>query len=67
MPNAEVVDLDKRVEKNIPCHLLYACKFWAMHLEDTEWLQSGRISDVPVCQWGAGTVLVGSAWRIKIY
>ena len=32
--NSEVADLEKRVEKNIPSHLLYACQFWATHLED---------------------------------
>ena len=34
--NAEVADLDKRVERNIPQYLLYACRFWAMHLGDAE-------------------------------
>ena len=34
--NAEVADLDKRVEKNIPPHLHYACQFWAAHLQDVE-------------------------------
>ena len=33
--NSEVADLDKRVKKNIPPHLLYACQFWANHLQDT--------------------------------
>jgi len=32
--NLEVEDLEKRVEKNIPPHLLYACQFWATHLKD---------------------------------
>ena len=36
--NAEVADLDKKVEKNIPQYLLYACKFWAMHLQDAEFV-----------------------------
>ena len=31
--NSEVADLDKRVEENIPPHLLYACQFWAAHLQ----------------------------------
>ena len=35
-PNAEIVDLDKRVEKNIPSYLLYACQFWATHLQDAD-------------------------------
>ena len=34
--NAEVADLDKKVEQNIPQYLLYACKFWAMHLQEAE-------------------------------
>ena len=34
LPNLEVADLEKRVEENIPPHLLYACQFWATHLED---------------------------------
>ena len=34
--NAEVADLDKRVEKNIPPHLHYACQFWAAHLQNVE-------------------------------
>ena len=34
--NSEVADLEKRVEKNIPSHLLYACQFWATHLKDAE-------------------------------
>ena len=35
-PNAEIVDLDRRVEKNIPSYLLYACQFWATHLQDAD-------------------------------
>jgi len=31
--NLEVADLKKRVEKNIPPHLLYSCQFWATHLQ----------------------------------
>ena len=31
--NSEVADLDKRVKENIPPHLLYACLFWAIHLQ----------------------------------
>ena len=34
--NAEVADLDKKVEKYIPPHLQYACQFWAAHLQDVE-------------------------------
>ncbi|KAL4078980.1 WD40-repeat-containing domain protein [Scleroderma yunnanense] len=33
--NSAVVDLAKRVEENIPPHLLYACRFWAIHLKDS--------------------------------
>ena len=35
VPNLEVADLEKRIEENIPPHLLYACQFWATHLKDT--------------------------------
>ena len=34
--NADIADLDKRVEKNIPPPLHYACQFWAAHLHDVE-------------------------------
>ena len=34
--NAEITDLDKRIEKNISPHLRYACRFWAAHLRDVE-------------------------------
>ena len=33
LANLEVVDLDKRIEQNISPHLLYACQFWAVHLQ----------------------------------
>ena len=36
--NAEVANLDKKVEKNIGQYLLYACQFWAMHLEEAEFI-----------------------------
>ena len=36
LPNSKVVDLEKRIKKNIPPYLLYACQFWAMHLQDGE-------------------------------
>ena len=32
--NSEVADLEKRVQENIPPHLLYSCRFWATHLQD---------------------------------
>ena len=31
--NSEVPNLNKRVEENIPSYLLYACQFWAAHLQ----------------------------------
>jgi len=31
--NLEVVDLEKRVQENIPPHLFYSCRFWATHLQ----------------------------------
>ena len=34
LPNSKVTDLEKRVEQNIPSYLLYACQFWAIHLQD---------------------------------
>ena len=33
--NVAVVDLVEKVEKNIPQHLLYSCRFWATHLYAT--------------------------------
>ena len=55
LPNAEVVDLDKKVKKNIPHHLLYACKFWAMHLEDTEFV--AEVAEL-VCQFISGELVL---------
>ena len=34
--NSEVVGLKKKVEENVPTHLLYSCRFWATHLQDAE-------------------------------
>ena len=34
--NSEVAGLEKKVEENIPPHLLYSCRFWATHLQDVE-------------------------------
>ena len=34
LPNSKVVDLENRIKTNIPSYLLYACQFWAMHLQD---------------------------------
>ncbi|KAL4072384.1 WD40-repeat-containing domain protein [Scleroderma yunnanense] len=33
--NSGVADLAERVEENIPIHLLYSCRFWANHLQDS--------------------------------
>ena len=33
--NSAVTDLAMRIEKNIPLHLLYSCRFWATHLCDS--------------------------------
>ena len=34
--NSEVLGLEKKVEENIPPHLLYSCRFWAAHLQHAE-------------------------------
>ena len=34
LPNSKVMDLENRIKQNIPSYLLYACQFWAMHLQD---------------------------------
>ena len=34
LPNSKVVDLEKRIKKHVPPYLLYACRFWAIHLRD---------------------------------
>ena len=34
--NSEVKGLEKKVEENIPPHLMYSCRFWATHLQDVE-------------------------------
>ena len=33
--NSAVMDLALKIEKNIPLHLLYSCRFWATHLHDS--------------------------------
>ena len=33
VPNVQVADLERRVEENIPPHLLYACQWWTTHLQ----------------------------------
>ena len=35
LSNLEVADLERRVQDNIPSHLLYSCRFWATHLKDS--------------------------------
>ena len=44
LPNSEVVGLAKKVKENIPPHLLYSCRFWAIHLKDAEF-------DSELLQW----------------
>jgi hypothetical protein len=34
LPNDKVADLDKKIQENIPACLIYACQFWADHLND---------------------------------
>jgi len=34
--NSDVKDLAKKVEENIPMHLLYSCRFWATHLQGAD-------------------------------
>ena len=34
--NDDVVDLADRIQRSIPSHLSYACRFWAHHLRDTD-------------------------------
>ena len=34
--NSDVVDLGKRVEENIPAHLVYSCRFWAAHISSAK-------------------------------
>ncbi|KIK19253.1 hypothetical protein PISMIDRAFT_156464, partial [Pisolithus microcarpus 441] len=33
LKNSQIPDLPERIKKNIPPHLSYSCKFWAKHLE----------------------------------
>ena len=34
--NSDVGDLEKRVEENIPNHLVYSCRFWAAHIQSAK-------------------------------
>jgi len=36
LPNFKVTDLDWRVHKYIPAHLSYACRLWAVHVQDVQ-------------------------------
>ena len=55
--NSEVADLEKRVQENIPPHLLYSCRFWATHLEGAEfdpdlaWLVRGLVTGEQILFW----------------
>ncbi|KIN98191.1 hypothetical protein M404DRAFT_1005561 [Pisolithus tinctorius Marx 270] len=35
LSNSEIPDLAERINKNIPLHLSYSCRFWAQHLQKT--------------------------------
>ena len=48
--NSEVTDWAKRVNENIPSHLLYSCRFWANHLQE-----SGFDLDLAQCLKGLVT------------
>jgi len=43
--NSAVADLEKNIEKNIPLHLLYSCRFWATHLHDSSF-DAGLVNHV---------------------
>jgi len=36
LPNSKVTGLDWRVPKYIPAHLSYACRLWAVHVQDVQ-------------------------------
>jgi len=36
LPNSEVTDLDWRVHEYIPAHLSYACRLWAIHVQEAQ-------------------------------
>jgi len=36
LPNSKVTDLDWRVHKYIPAHLSYACRLWAVHVQEVQ-------------------------------
>ena len=39
-PNSEVTDLERRVHKYIPAHLSYACRLWAIHIEEIQFVRN---------------------------
>lgn len=41
--NSEIIDLDQRLEENLPEHLRYASRFWFRHLLDTDSTDGGDI------------------------
>jgi len=72
--NSEVADLEKRVQENIPSHLLYSCRFWATHLKDAtfdpdlaqllRWLVTGE----PMLFWlealGVSKLIGEACWAL---
>jgi len=36
LPNSKVTDLDWQVHKYIPAHLSYACRLWAVHVQEVQ-------------------------------
>ena len=34
--NLDMVDLGKKIEENIPAHLMYSCRFWAAHISSAK-------------------------------
>ena len=40
LPNSEVTDLDWRIHEYIPAHLSYACRLWAIHIQETQFVRS---------------------------
>ena len=43
IPNSEVPGLQERIDKNIPPHLSYACRFWSAHMCE---LKNSEVSTV---------------------
>ena len=38
--NSEVTDLDWRVHEYIPAHLSYSCQWWAIHIQETQFVKN---------------------------